>query len=119
MLHQDWAYALYVREYTTGNFTQALAVSTTALAAALRVHVPAHPTSLCIARVHALVLEEMALVEAHHLGRQQVDADNDKLKQAEMLHLIGLEATRRNFGQRCLLLLAHLGVGAQAFGDCN
>eukprot|EP00045_Choanoeca_perplexa_P016939 m.235624 g.235624 ORF g.235624 m.235624 type:complete len:620 (+) comp17406_c0_seq1:51-1910(+) len=118
MLHQDLAYALYVREYSTGRFDEALTVSAAAMAAALRVHSPSHPTALCIGRVYALVLEELALIEAHQAGHPQTP-DPDKLKQAEMLHQVGLQATRQRFDEHSLIVAKYYGNLGRLYQSCH
>lgn len=101
--HEELAYALYVREYSTGSFREAREHSDTAIHMLQRILPPAHLLIASAKRVKALILEEIA-----------IDSDDAAhadalLREAECLHHSALQLSKQIFGEDNLQTAKHFG----------
>lgn len=103
---EDLAYALYVMEYSSGNFTKAMEHVKQSIKTMKKL-LPSGNLMLASAnRVKALILEEMALDVYNSIVS---DVDTKMLKKAEKLHQDALSLTKNTFGEENILTAKHYG----------
>ena len=114
--HEDVAYATYVYEYSSGNFTVAIAHAEKGLSTMSALLPDKHLLLASAKRVCALILEEIAID----------DTDKDKKKQrlesAEALHVSALSLATEAFGEMNIQTAKHygnLGRLYQSMEQCN
>ncbi|XP_046840274.1 amyloid protein-binding protein 2-like [Xenia sp. Carnegie-2017] len=100
MAHEDLAYALYVNEYSTGDFDRARCHAQMAINIFLKLLPPDHLHLASANRVKALILEEIAI---------DLDLEKEKLNEALKLHLSSLFLARRAFGEDNVQIAKHFG----------
>lgn len=101
MVLEDFAYALYVYEYSSGVFSRALELAQSAIDVMQAILPNEHIMLSSAQRVKALILEEIA-----------IDSSSDSeplLKEAETLHLKALLLGRQHFGEMNVLTAKHYG----------
>lgn len=102
LAHEDLAYATYVNEYSSGNFSEAKRHAEKSLSI-MGKHLPADHLFLASSkRVLALILEEIAIDNSH-------SQDETLLVQSEELHLFALNLARLNFGECNVQTAKHYG----------
>jgi len=101
--HEDLAYALYVRDYSTGNFDKAREHAEAAISTFTNVLEPDHLLLASSKRVKALILEEVALDSTDDVKRVEL------LNEAEELHLESLKLARNSFGESNVQTAKHYG----------
>ncbi|XP_060521801.1 amyloid protein-binding protein 2 [Cylas formicarius] len=104
LAHEDLAYALYVCEYSSGNFFLAREHVETSISIMEKILVKDHLMLASVKRVKALILEEIALDE-HLNTRRQIEY----LKTAESLHKAALELSYTAFGEKNVQTAKHFG----------
>eukprot|EP00111_Clytia_hemisphaerica_P008768 TCONS_00025638-protein len=103
MTHEDLAYAIYVRDYSIGNFESARGHAEQALKTMVELLPEDHLMLSSVKRVQALILEEIAL-----------DSDNKVMEArllgcAEKLHLDALKLAKQTFGEGNVQTAKHYG----------
>lgn len=99
----ELAYALYVKEYTTGKFSKAREHATKAISV-LTESLPRDSMLPCFSfRSKALILEEIAL------DSDLTETKNKLLKEAESLHLKSLKLSKNAIGEKCITTSNHYG----------
>lgn len=112
-LKGELAYALYVKEYTTGNFEKAREHATEAITV-LKKLVPSDSMLLCPAfRAKALILEEIALDSDSAETKMQL------LTEAESLHLASLQISKKTVGEKCIITSNHYGNLGRLYQSMN
>merc|ERR1719232_2571595 len=102
LAHEDLAYATYVNEYSSGNFSEAKRHAEKSLSI-MGKHLPSDHLFLASSkRVLALILEEIAIDNSH-------SQDETLLVQSEELHLFALNLARLNFGECNVQTAKHYG----------
>ncbi|XP_065054288.1 amyloid protein-binding protein 2-like [Rhopilema esculentum] len=101
--HEDLAYALYVRDYSSGNFHKAREHAEVAIRTFTKVLEPEHLLLASSKRVKALILEEVAIDSFDMLKRDKL------LAEAEELHLESLKLARNSFGESNVQTAKHYG----------
>ncbi|XP_057325165.1 amyloid protein-binding protein 2 [Microplitis mediator] len=104
--HEDLAYALYVREYSSGRFTEAREHVERAIEIMEKLLPFEHLMLASAKRVKALILEEIAL------DNEQDNAsttNKELLLQSEYLHLSALRLAQTAFGERNVQTAKHYG----------
>ncbi len=105
-LHEDLAYALYVYEYSRGNFTNACMYVEKAIDIMTKL-APQNKLMLASAkRVKALILEEIAL---DHMIVPEARDYKGLLKDSEELHRSALELSLEAFGEINVQTAKHYG----------
>ncbi|CAB3979333.1 amyloid -binding 2 [Paramuricea clavata] len=100
MVHEDLGYASYVQEYSSGEFENARHHAQMAIDIISR-HLPEDHLLLASSkRVKALVLEEIAIDR---------DLEEEKLDEAQNLHLASLLLARQAFGEDNVQIAKHFG----------
>lgn len=101
--HEDLAYALYVRDYSSGNFQSAREHAEIAIRTFTKVLEPEHLLLASSKRVKALILEEVAIDSVDDNKRDRL------LNEAEELHLESLRLARNAFGESNVQTAKHYG----------
>lgn len=105
--HEDLAYALYVREYSTGRFDQARENAERAIEIMEKLLPAEHLMLASAKRVKALILEEIAL--DNDQNQELTSANKDLLHKSELLHLSALHLAQTAFGERNVQTAKHYG----------
>ncbi|KAH0562793.1 amyloid protein-binding protein 2 [Cotesia glomerata] len=104
--HEDLAYALYVREYSSGRFTKAREHVERAIDIMEKLLPYEHLMLASAKRVKALILEEIALDNEQDNG---ATSNKDLLLESEYLHLSALRLAQTAFGERNVQTAKHYG----------
>lgn len=114
--HEDLAYALYVREYSSGKFTTARNHVESAIGIMKKL-VPTNNLMLASAkRVKALILEEIAL---DNMMMHSSTDHQDLLQQSEILHKSALELSLEAFGEINVQTAKHYGNLGRLYQSMN
>ncbi|XP_028396719.1 amyloid protein-binding protein 2-like [Dendronephthya gigantea] len=100
MVHEDLGYASYVQEYSSGEFENARWHAQMAIDIISRIMPQDHLLLASSKRVKALVLEEIAIDR---------DLEEEKLDEAQNLHLASLLLARQAFGEDNVQIAKHFG----------
>ncbi|XP_054287925.1 amyloid protein-binding protein 2-like [Macrosteles quadrilineatus] len=103
---EDLAYALYVHEYSSGNFRIARENAEKAIRLMKQLLPEEHLMLASAQRVHALILEEIAL---DNIPGTSYATSTELLKTAEKLHKNALRLTRLSFGEDNVQTAKHYG----------
>jgi len=101
--HEDVAYATYVYEYSSGDFSGANWSAKRALAVMSRLLPENHLLMASAKRVCALILEEIAIDDSDEKARQAM------LERSEELHLSALALSKGTFGEMNIQTAKHYG----------
>ncbi|EDO28373.1 predicted protein, partial [Nematostella vectensis] len=101
--HEDLAYAMYVHEYSTGNFAEAKANAERSIDIVTKLFPDDHLLLASSKRVKALILEEIA-IDCHNRK-----LEDDILREAQQLHLASLDLARKAFGENNVQTAKHYG----------
>ncbi|XP_078362508.1 amyloid protein-binding protein 2-like isoform X1 [Oculina patagonica] len=101
--HEDLGYALYVHEYSTGNFDEARYHAERAISIITKLFPEDHLLLASSKRVKALILEEIAIDTPIRQKEEEI------LKDAQELHLASLELARKSFGENNVQTAKHYG----------
>ncbi|KZC14496.1 Amyloid protein-binding protein 2 [Dufourea novaeangliae] len=104
LAHEDLAYALYVCDYTSGKFQIASEHVGVAIGIMEKLLHGDHLLLASARRVHALILEEIAID-----GISISLAQHNLLFKAECLHLNTLQLARKAFGEKNVQIAKHYG----------
>ncbi|XP_065663359.1 amyloid protein-binding protein 2 isoform X2 [Hydra vulgaris] len=103
MTHEDLAYALYVRDYSKGDFEHARVHAEQALMVLLEILPVDHLLLSSSKRVEALILEEVAIDSDDPIVEDRL------LKCAESLHMDSLRLAKNTFGEYNVQTAKHYG----------
>lgn len=103
MAHEDLGYALYVHEYSTGNFDEARYHAERAINIITKLLPEDHLLLASSKRVKALILEEIAIDNPIRQKEEEI------LKEAQELHLASLDLARKSFGENNVQTAKHYG----------
>ncbi|XP_030754199.1 amyloid protein-binding protein 2 [Sitophilus oryzae] len=103
LAHEDFAYVLYVTEYSSGRFKTAEEHAETSISMMEKLLPKDHLMLASAKRVKALILEEIALDE------RTDELKKGLLEAAEMLHIAALKLSRDNFGEKNVQTAKHYG----------
>lgn len=101
--HEDLSYALYVHEYSTGNFDEARYHAESAISIITNLFPKDHLLLASSKRVKALILEEIAIDTPVRQKEEEI------LKEAQELHLASLDLARKAFGENNVQTAKHYG----------
>ncbi|XP_067034677.1 amyloid protein-binding protein 2-like [Acropora muricata] len=101
--HEDLGYALYVHEYSTGNFDEARYHAERAISIITNLFPDDHLLLASSKRVKALILEEIAIDNPIRQKEEEI------LKEAQELHLASLDLARKSFGENNVQTAKHYG----------
>eukprot|EP00794_Sanderia_malayensis_P014032 gene14032-15491_t len=101
--HEDIAYALYVRDYSSGSFTKARENAEIAINTFTNILPRDHLLLASSKRVKALILEEVAI------DSDDVTKRDELLQESECLHLESLQLARNAFGESNVQTAKHYG----------
>ncbi|RMX52041.1 hypothetical protein pdam_00003706 [Pocillopora damicornis] len=101
--HEDLSYALYVHEYSTGNFEEARYHAERAISIITKLFPEDHLLLASSKRVKALILEEIAIDTPIRQKEEEI------LKEAQELHLASLDLARKSFGENNVQTAKHYG----------
>lgn len=102
--YEDLAYALYVNEYSSGNFWKAMDHAESSIKIMEKILPKNHILLASVNRIKALILEEMALDERSDIVKQKSLLDT-----AEDLHIDALRLSRQYFGDDNVQTAKHFG----------
>ncbi|CAH3019390.1 unnamed protein product [Porites evermanni] len=101
--HEDLGYALYVHEYSTGDFDEARYHAERAISIITKLFPEDHLLLASSKRVKALILEEIAIDTPIRQKEEEI------LKEAQELHLASLDLARKSFGENNVQTAKHYG----------
>ncbi|KAK2574365.1 Amyloid protein-binding protein 2 [Acropora cervicornis] len=102
-VYKDLGYALYVHEYSTGNFDEARYHAERAISIITNLFPDDHLLLASSKRVKALILEEIAIDNPIRQKEEEI------LKEAQELHLASLDLARKSFGENNVQTAKHYG----------
>lgn len=100
---EDLSYALYVKEYSTGNFDEARSLTQKAISVTDVLLQSNHLQLASVRRVKALILEEIA-IDSHG-----APMEIELLEESEQLHLQALDLSKQVFGEMNVQIAKHYG----------
>lgn len=100
MVHEDLGYATYVQEYSSGEFDKARQHAQMSIDIIRKLLPEDHLLLASSKRVKALVLEEIAIDR---------DLEDEKLKEAQILHLDSLILAKQAYGDDNVQIAKHFG----------
>ncbi|GAB0087221.1 Amyloid protein-binding protein 2 [Sergentomyia squamirostris] len=114
--HEDLAYALYVREYSSGKFTTARQNIEKAIDIMKKLAPTNHLMLASAKRVKALILEEIAL---DNMLLNSSNEPHELLQQSEILHKSALELSLEAFGEINVQTAKHYGNLGRLYQSMN
>ncbi|CAG9773685.1 unnamed protein product [Ceutorhynchus assimilis] len=115
LAHEDLAYSLYVREYSSGDFNKAKDHAEISIKIMEKVLPKEHLLLASVKRVKALILEEIALDE----NGNDEGSHNRWLDVAEELHITAWRLSQSAFGEKNVQTAKHYGNLGRLYQSMN